>query len=342
MSAAGRPRRKYSQGYRLVRIMEMLQTRRLVTVKMIMDAFDTSRRTAHRDLATLQESYALEEAGWLADGQKIWRMSGPRQGEMIKLSVMEMAALFMGKNLFNFTRGTELKKSIDSLFSKVSHRLASSRPSYRERLETKFYCTPGAPKSYADVDEQLNVIVTGLLEEQRVRMVYQRPGAEPKEEIIEPWTLVIHNHALYLIAYSAESLGIKTFAVERIREAEWLRGDRFLYPEEYDPERYLSQAFGITVGEPVRVRIRLTPEMEEYFGRRRWHSSQALVQAEDGVTEVVLDVPTSSELLSWLMSFGSKIEVMEPLSIRHQLYLIGQSLVDLYGQTTPGSERLAN
>jgi proteasome accessory factor B len=328
--AAGRPKGKYSQAYRLVKIMEMLQTRRVVTVKMIMDEFQTSRRTTHRDLATMQESYSVEEAGWLTDGQKTWQLTGPRRGEMIKLSVMEMAALFMGKNLFNFTQGTELKKSIDSLFEKVSHRLASSRSSYRERLESKFYCTPGAPKSYADVDEQLNMIVTGLLEEQRVRIVYQRPGAQPKEETIEPWTLVIHNHALYLIAHSNETNGIKTFAVERIREAEWLRGNKFLYPEDYDPERYLSQAFGITVGQPVHVRIRISPEIEEYFERRRWHVTQTMTQNDDGTTDVHMEVPTSPELLSWLMSFGGKIEVMEPHSIRRQLQSIAEGLVRLY------------
>ncbi len=333
--AGGRPKGKYSQAYRLVRMLEMLLARHHLTVKMVIDEFNISRRTAHRDLATLQETYSICEAGSLPDGQKIWRLVGTRQNEILKLSVMEMAALFMGKNLFNFTRGTALKNSIDSLFTKVSHRLASNRSSYRTRLETKFYCTPGSPKDYTGLDDQLNELVTGLLEEQAVEIEYQRPGSDPYRDTIHPWSLVVHNHALYLIAYSERAEAVRTFAVERVRSAKWKKGVSFDYPEGYTPGDYLSHAFGITVGQPVTVLLQLRPEVVDYFRHRQWHPSQKIETFDNQATRVHLEVPITAELVSWLLSFGDKIEVMEPTSLRRQLRKESLGIMTLYEPDAP-------
>ncbi len=338
--AGGRPKGKYSQGYRLVKTMEMIQSRRYVTVRMLMDAFEISRRTAHRDLGILQESYSVAESGHLPTGEKFWQLSGHEGRETLKLTVMEMTALYMGKNFFNFTQGTDLKTSIDSLFAKVSHRLASSRSSHQSRLALKFYCTPGAPKSYAAFDDQLNEIVTGLLEEQLVSIVYQKPGAEPREDVIRPWSLVVHNNALYLIAYSQRQQSERTYAVERILRAQWLRGQGFAYPEGYRPEEYLSRAFGITVGDTRRVVLRVSSAIAEYFKARKWHASQEILPSEgegqDGDAFIALDVPITPELFSWILSFGDSIEVIRPESLRRRLMEIGRRLHRIYVQKDDG------
>ncbi len=326
----GRPKGKYTQAYRLVKIMEMLQTKQQVTIGMLVNEFGVSRRTANRDLATLQETYSIEEVGQLDDKQKIWRLSSRGGSEFIKLSVMEMAALFMGKNLFNFTRGTALKDSIDSLYSKVSHRLTSQRSAYSENLEFKFYCTPGAPKDYAQRDDQLNEIVTGLLEEQKVRVLYRPPNRKSYEVVLHPWTLVAHHNGLYLIAFSERSQTIRTFAVERILDANWLRGESFPFPENYDPQKYLSQAFGITVGSPAEVVLRAGQDTVEYFQQRQWHHSQRLEESADGVTYIHLQVPLTPELISWILSFGSKVEVLRPEKLRHQIRHIIDAMARLY------------
>jgi len=327
----GRPKAQYSQGYRLVKIMEMFQARQNVTIPALMEQFGVSRRTIHRDLAALTENYSIEEAGVLSDNRKVWRLSSPRQSEMLKLTVMEMTSLFMGKNLFNFTRGTELKNSIDSLFAKVSHRLASSRKAYRERLERKFYCTPGAPKNYAAHDDALNEIVTSLLNENKLRVRYRKPGQEPSSDTLHPYTLVIHNNALYLIAYSEKAREPHTYAVERIVEASWLKGTLFTYPEDYDPGAFLHSAFGITVGKPVRIMLRVRPEVLTFFEQRLWHESQK-IEIKGKHALVHLEVPLTAEFTSWLLSFGDKVEVLEPILLRQQLKSVALGLFSLYSE----------
>lgn len=326
----GRPQGKYTQAFRLVKIMELLQTNRYVTVQKLVDKFEVSRRTIHRDLATLQEDYSIKESGRLPDGQKIWQLTHPGQGEIMKLTVMEMAALYMGKSLFNFTRGTELKKSIDSIFDKLSKRLASNRKNYVTRLDTKFYCTPGAPKNYETMDDQLNELITGLLEEEKVSIVYRRPTQSPQNDVVHPWTLVIHNHALYLIGFS-ESVGkVRTFAVERIQSASWQHGNKFEYPRNFDPDEYLSKAFGITVGKPQGITLKVDATVADYFRHRLWHRSQHISNETENGAVVHLNVPITPELLSWLLSFGDKVEVIEPVILRSQIGQMASRMFDIY------------
>jgi len=326
----GRPRGKYSQAFRLVKMMELLQTNRYITVQLLVDKFDVSRRTIHRDLATLQEDYSIKEDGRLPDGQKVWKLTHPDKGEIIKLTVMEMASLYMGKNLFNFTRGTQFKKSIDSIFDKLSHRLASNRKKYTTRLDSKFYCTPGSPKNYESMDDQLNEIVTGLLEEQKVSIVYRRPTQIAENDVIHPWTMVMHNHALYLIAFSETAGKVRTFAVERIQSASWQHGNSFEYPENFNPDEYFSKAFGITVGRPQTIILKVDPLVVDYFRHRLWHRSQIITNESEFGAMVNLSVPITSELLSWLLSFGDKLEVVEPLILRNQMGQMVNRMSNMY------------
>lgn len=330
MQEKGRPASKYSQAYRLIKIIELMQSRGQVTVETIALTFGTSRRTAHRDLAVLQESYAVTEGGRLPEGDKLWSLVGPKRGDLLKLSVMELTSLYMGKNLFTFLDGTALKGAIDSVFAKVSHRLASNRPSYRMPLDCKFYCTPGVVKDYAAIDDLLNALITGLLEEQKVEVRYRKPNSAPHTDILHPYTLVVHNNTLYLIAYCERHDAIRTYALDRLLSAEWLRGQAFRYPQEYRPQDYLDHAFGITVGAPALLRLKVKPEVVEYFRLRRWHHSQHLDESDPAQAYVSLFVPQSAELLSWLLSFGDKIEVLEPMALREKLRGTSLGIYTLY------------
>ncbi len=337
MSVQSRPRNKYSQAIRLVRTLELLKAKGDVTLSDLEQQFGISRRTAYRDITTLRKQYPVREKRNNEYGKgKVWYLTDKKNQNNceLRLNIMEMAALYMGKNLFNFTAGTELKQSIDQVFDKLSLRLAAQSKIYTNKLANKFYCTPGSPKDYRKHDDELNEIVTGLLHEKKVRISYRSTNGKELRDKICPLTLVIHNNALYLLADSEENGEIKVFSIERTTSAKWLRKESFKYPAKYSPESHLDDALGIMTGKPRPIWLKVSAEASEYFCQRRWHPSQKVLKHNDGSIDVRLSLPITYEIISWLLSFGASIKILEPADLKDEIAETAAQIVGLYKHDT--------
>ncbi len=102
---------------------------------------------------------------------------------------------------------------------------------------------------------------------------------------------------------------------ERVRQLE-LGDDRFEVPESFDFDSYIGSSFGVIAEQAVRVRIRFEPSWVTYVEERNWHESQTFEKAPDGRIELRMDVGSTPDLRSWILSFGSGAEVLEPEELR--------------------------
>ncbi len=308
----GRPKAEYSQASRLLRMYELLHHRQYVTIPQLMELFSVDRRTIQRDLNVLQDIVAVEEDGRTPENEKRFRPASTRKVEMFRITMGEMIALYMGRNVFAFTEGTDLKRSIDSLYDKLSLRLASRRDNVRAALPKKFHCTVGSPRSYASADGVLDDVVEGIVSERRIAMTYKRPGKKSYVDTLDPYTLVLHNHALFVVGRSQYANAVRTFALERIATTD-LGQETFIVPADYDPSQFFSGAFGIIVGEdPCEVVVRFDAKVAPYVRSRLWHPSMRVRDVDDGAIEVSLRVGVTEELLHWICGYGKSASVVAP------------------------------
>lgn len=311
----GRPKSEYSQATRLLRMHDLLHHRQYVTIPQLMEQFGVDRRTIQRDLNVLQDAVAIEEDGRTPENEKRFRAASTKKVEMFRITMGEMIALYMGRNIFAFTEGTELKSSIDSLYDKLSVRLSSKRDNVRAALPKKFHCTVGSPRSYKSADGVLDDIVQGIVDDRRIAITYTRPGRKAYKDTLDPYTLVLHNHALFVVGRSEHSDAVRMFAVERIATTE-LSEESFALPTDYDPAKHFAGAFGIIVGEePSEVVVRFDAKVAPYVRARTWHPSMKVQDAKDGSIEVSLRVGMTEELLHWICGYGKSAQVVAPESL---------------------------
>ena len=315
----GRPKSEYSQALRLLRMHDLLHHRQFVTIPQLMEQFGVDRRTIQRDLSVLQDVVAVEEDGRTPENEKRFRAASTKKVEMFRITMGEMIALYMGRNVFAFTEGTELKSSIDSLYDKLSVRLSSKRDNVRAALPKKFHCTVGSPRSYKSADGVLDDIVEGIVADRRVAITYSRPGKKAYKDTLDPYTLVLHNHALFVVGRSEYADAVRTFAVERIATTE-LGEETFSIPPDYDPSKFFSGAFGIIVGEePVDIVVRFDPKVAPYVRARMWHPSMRVQDVAGGAVEVTLRVGVTEELLHWICGYGTSATVVTPEALAMQV-----------------------
>jgi proteasome accessory factor B len=307
----------YSPARRLHQLKTMLNSSGGVTMYEIAERLGVSVRTAIRYMRALEK--AEEPVYADADGRKkVYRLRPNAKYETLTLNAGQMLALFVCRRTFDFLDGTGLKEDLDDVFAQLEATLRRKDFGKVRNLDRKVFDVNEAPHIYEGRIEDMNAITTALLRDERLRIRHASVGEGGSRFVVDPYTLLIYKKGVYLVGYSHHHEAIRTFALDGIRAAVWLKGDRFEYPADYDPARLTEGAFGLVSGERCRVRIRFDKSVARYLRRRRWHPTQKLAATHDGI-ELVMDVASSFEVDNWILSFGDKATVIEPADLRERI-----------------------
>lgn len=205
--------------------------------------------------------------------------------------------------------GTRLKPKMDGLRAKFNSTLLHDRT---KRIATTVYSFKGSV-SYEGKEDIIDTLCTCIENNFRATVSYQSAKAkEPKQYDIDPFTLVDHGNALYVIVSVPKHEGdIRILAVDRIRKLD-KTGISFTIPDIFDPEQYLNPSFGIFIEEPMRVRVRFSSDTAVYARERTWGLDQIVVDLEDDAIELSFTAAGFEEIVRWALSFGKGARVLEP------------------------------
>ena len=123
---------------------------------------------------------------------------------------------------------------------------------------------------------------------------------------------------LYVIGLDHKSGEIRTFAVDRIVRLE-ATPRRFEVRKGFDFDDYIGSSFGVIAEPAIPVRIRFDRRWAGFVREHIWHRSQEIVSGPAGSAELRMQVGGTAELRTWILSFGSGAEVLEPESLRREV-----------------------
>ena len=294
----------------------MLDARSFVTVSELQRTFGVSRRTVYNDIRALTDAGVplFSEKG--DSGEARWQLMPAARRRTLSLSVAQVLSLGLARQALSFLDGTDLHGELAAVFDRLVPGLAPVNRRFAEQMGRKIAVAHHGPKSYRDRVDQLNDILTCLLYDDLLDVWYRPPGRRVRRHRVEPYTLLMHNEALYLICLSRTRGEYRTLAVDRITRTRWLRGQRFDYPDDYSPDAFLDGSFGLMGGDEAGVEILFDGDAEAYIRERRWHPSQRLDTADDGRLRLRMEVHGTVELLNWLLGYCRSAEIVRPARLR--------------------------
>ena len=309
--------RRYSAAIRLNAVRDLLNSAGGATVYDIAERFKVSVRTANRYLR------ALEDAGDMLyeerDGRrKVWRLMPTSRRETITLTTSQMVSLFLSKRAFDFLTGTGFKEDLDDIFERLEATLRRKDFLAARHLDRKIYDVNEAPHLYEGRLEEVDDMVTALIKEHRLRVRHVSVERGEQAFLLDPYSLLIYKKGLYLAGHSHHHDAVRTFALDGFREVDWLKGESFRYPDDYHPAQLAEGAFGLIGGPATTVKIFFTDKVARYVTRRLWHPTQEFEKVDGGV-EMTMTVRGTVELVSWVLSFGEQVEVLEPSRLRNDI-----------------------
>jgi len=116
---------------------------------------------------------------------------------------------------------------------------------------------------------------------------------------------------------------VRTFKLARMRRAHLLP-DRYELPENFDPLRYLSKAWGVvgaTDRPPVKVELRFAPDAAHRIREGGYPNLVIVADLDDGSLVAELEAGTDragfpKEILPWVRSWGPSVDVLAPPALR--------------------------
>lgn len=134
---------------------------------------------------------------------------------------------------------------------------------------------------------------------------------------IDPLHIFERQGGLYGFVRTTDYGDIRTLALERIETLK-IGNESFAPPEEFDPAARLSDAFDIVLDDPVEAVIWFSADQAPYVRERKRFTGKWTENA-DGSILLRLKTSGRRDVISWVLSCGSGVEVIEPEDLRNDV-----------------------
>ena len=173
-------------------------------------------------------------------------------------------------------------------------------------------------------------IVSAMNNDRMIALGYLKYGSRNvSRRKLAPYCLKMFKRRWYLIAREGEA--IKTFCLDdRTRYVELL-DEKFSYPEEFNPEEYFKDAYGIRTALAKDVVLKAYGQEADYLRSAPIHPSQKEIETGKDYAVFTLHVGTNAwEFYQEILSRGNRLEVLEPALLRKDIARRIEEMRDLY------------
>ncbi|GAB4452932.1 MAG: YafY family protein [Anaerolineae bacterium] len=289
---------------RLMAYLLLFQSRGLMRAQDFAGEFEISERTVYRDIQALCE-VGVPIVAMPGEG---YRLMEGYYLPPISFSADEARSLYLAISmLVGLTPPGPTQQAATSALEKIRAVLPEATLRQVEALQSviRFYAFPRPSLTFDD--KTFLTLHEAIQQRKIVRLHYHAFSNEITERDVEPLELAYFDNTWILSGYCRLRQGPRHFRLDRI--------DRLVLRDEQFKPRELGSHQQSPGQERQTVVVRFDPAVTRWV-RERQHFN--LVEARD--EGVMVYRPSSFEQIEgWLLSWGDKMEVLEPAELRERL-----------------------
>ena len=298
---------------RLIGILAVLLQEDMTTATELAERFEVSKRTILRDIDDLGKA-GIPIVTSQGSGGGIRIMEGYRM-ERTVLTSKDMQMILAGLRSLDSVSGSRYYSQLMEKVQAGSFAFLSGREYMLIDLSS-WYRETLVPK--------MEAIKAAIEEKHLVRFRYYAPGGE-SERVVEPYYLVFRWSSWYLYGWSKEREDFRLFKLNRMDHVEKLE-EVFSGREVGMPDLSNEKIFP----GGIQVKALFAPDQKwrlvEEFGPK------CFVEQEDGRLLFTADYTDMDNLITWLLTFGDKAEVLMPREVRERIAQMAKKLIEIYGE----------
>lgn len=302
---------------RLYHLHNILNQRRTpISRRELMERLECSQATLYRLVAELRDFLGApleqdpETRGFYYDRS----LEQPFDLPGIWISPAELQALLTARQVLGDVQPGLLEGELSSLQARIAA-LLRRKGVETEGAESRIHIQPVAVRAVPT--RMFQDVLAALLQRRRLFIRYHgRRRDEITERIVSPQRLTQYRNAWYLDAWCHSAEGLRSFALERIREQSLLEEPAREVPAA-KMSGHFDRSYGIFSGPAAHTaELRFSAEMSRWVADETWHPDQ---QGDfDDKGRWLLRVPFSNarELTMDILRYGPEVEVLAPGFLR--------------------------
>ena len=168
----------------------------------------------------------------------------------------------------------------------------------------------------------LSDIIRAMKSSRCIQVKYRRyTSASSRISILEPYALKLFKQRWYLLAKASDMPYLLLYSLDRMEEVV-LTETKFQLSPDFDAEAFFEDCYGTIIDASVeaeRISIRVTSSQACYLKSLPLHHSQRLLSEDEEYSVFELYLKPTYDFLQALLSYGSELEVIAPVSLRNQM-----------------------
>jgi predicted DNA-binding transcriptional regulator YafY len=302
---------------RLLQLLEVLETRPLVTGRELADQLAVGRRTVRRYVAALHELGIPIEGERGAGGG--YRLRPGFRLPPLTFSDDEAVAVAVGLAIAD----RQGLASADDALAKIRRVLPDGLRRRVEALDSAVAVTLPATAAAHVAGANVLVLAEAIARRRRVHVRYRSFAGEETERELSCHGLVVHSGRWYLAAHDHLREALRTFRVDRFGDVSPRQAAAVPPPDGFDPVSHVSRSLA-HVPWPWRVEVLLDLPVGE--AGRRLPGTLAELDQEGERTRLRLRVSSLDWAAALLSGLGCDFAIVEPDELRSSVRALARRL----------------
>ena len=307
---------------RLIGILSVLLQQERSTAPELAAKFEVSRRTINRDIEALCKA-GIPICTFQGAGGGIGIMEGYRMDRTL-LTSKDMQMILAGLRSLDSVSGSSYYGQLMEKLKPGSSDFISGRDSVLIDLSSW---------SKESLAPKISLIQDAVEERRQITFYYYAPGGNGTRNI-EPYYLIFKWSSWYVWGWCLKRKDFRLFKLNRMEELR--KTDLGFEPRKVPmPDLSNERIF------PANIRVRALFEPETKWRLVEEFGPRCFEVQKDGKLLFQMDYTDEDTLVNWLLTFGGKVEVLEPESVRARLLETAKRIVWFY-EKSRGSEKARN
>lgn len=324
-----------SQTERQLYILKLLsESKKGYTLKELIRCFDlagidVSRKTIIRDIDYISRgSFFVTEEKRNGETYYMANMMGIRN---ISFTVSELISMHFIREVIKPYSSLDMGSTAIKLVERIVSNLPVLDKAYIDNLNELIKVNQPDIGLEKNLNKEFINLIKKAMEFKKSVLIeyYSFNKDESTKRKFDPYLVEIYEGCYHLIGYCHLRDSIRDLRVSRITDLELL-DEAFDRPDNFY-EDYKKDRFKKLVGEEkIMLQLRFKDEAARYI--LEYESSKADLLYYDDTGDLIFEKDTTMtpEVLMWIMSFGGKVEVLNPSSLRQEIISHAQEIISTY------------
>ncbi len=298
---------------RLIGILSVLLQEEQTTALKLAEMFEVSRRTINRDIETLcMAGVPIQTLQGTGGGIRI--MDGYRMDRTI-LTSKDMRMILAGLRSLDSVSGSRYYSQLMEKLQTGSSEFLVGRDFILIDLSS-WYKESLAPK--------METIQNAIEDARIIQFRYYSPSGEQVRRI-EPYYLLFRWSSWYLYGWCTDRQDYRLFKLNRMDQIQETE-QRYERREAQLPDLSDEKIF------PGGIRVKALFDHDQKWRLAEEFGPDSVTETEDGKLLFTADYTDLDNLVTWLMTFKDKAEVLEPLEARERIAEAVKRMSAIYGE----------